>query len=99
MSEPQTAPEPVTTEAAGEPVGDAVATPVVAKVPEEVKQVAIPDYDDEDAEDSLFGEFLLFLKEEKKWWLAPLVILLVGLGALVAFTEGSALAPFIYTVF
>ena len=97
MSEPQTAPEPVTTEpAVGEPVGDA---PVVAKPAEEVKKVAIPDYDDEDAEDSLFGEFLLFLKEEKKWWLAPLVILLVGLGALVAFTEGSALAPFIYTVF
>lgn len=88
MSEPQTKPEEIASEAApvGEPVADSASS-------------SIPKYDDDDADDSLFGEFLLFLKEEKKWWLAPIVILLVGLGALVAFTEGSALAPFIYTVF
>ena len=44
-------------------------------------------------------EFWDFLKVRKKWWLAPIVILLVLLGALIVLTEGSAVAPFIYTVF
>lgn len=44
-------------------------------------------------------EFWCFLKERKKWWLAPIVIVLLLLGALIAFTETSALAPFIYTLF
>ena len=35
----------------------------------------------------------------KKWWLLPIVIFLILLGALIVFTEGSALAPFIYTLF
>ena len=55
--------------------------------------------DDDDAPDSLMGEFLLFLKEEKKWWLAPLVIVLLLLSAVIIFAEGSAIAPFIYTIF
>lgn len=40
-----------------------------------------------------------FLKERKKWWIAPIVIFLALLGALIIFTEGSAIAPFIYTLF
>ncbi len=48
---------------------------------------------------SIISEFWEFLKIRKKWWLMPIVILLVLLGALIVFTEGSALAPFIYTLF
>jgi hypothetical protein len=44
-------------------------------------------------------EFWEFLKVRKKWWLAPIVILLVLLSFLIIFTEGSALAPFIYAIF
>lgn len=40
-----------------------------------------------------------FLSERKKWWLLPIVIVLVLLGALLVLGQGSALAPFIYTVF
>ncbi len=40
-----------------------------------------------------------FLKERKKFWLAPLIISLVLLGALIVLTQGSAIAPFIYTIF
>ncbi len=48
---------------------------------------------------SIIAEFWDFLKVRKKWWLAPIVIFLVLLGALIIFTEGSAVAPFIYTLF
>ena len=48
---------------------------------------------------SILGEFWSFLKVRKKWWLTPIVILLVLLGALIVFGQGSALAPFIYTLF
>ncbi len=48
---------------------------------------------------SLIGEFTLFLKENKKLWLLPIVITLMLLGALLVFAQTSALAPFIYTVF
>jgi hypothetical protein len=40
-----------------------------------------------------------FLNERKKYWLAPLIITLVLLGALIIFTHASAIAPFIYTLF
>ncbi|MFM1841956.1 MAG: hypothetical protein RLZZ490_692 [Cyanobacteriota bacterium] len=40
-----------------------------------------------------------FLKERQKYWLLPLIITLVLLGALIVFTQGSAIAPFIYTLF
>lgn len=40
-----------------------------------------------------------FLKTRKKWWLLPILVMLVLLGLLIVFTEGSALAPFIYTLF
>ena len=44
-------------------------------------------------------EFWDFLKIRKKWWLTPIFLFLILLGALILFTEGSALAPFIYTLF
>jgi hypothetical protein len=47
----------------------------------------------------IVSEFWDFLKVRKKWWLTPIVIFLVLLGALIIFTEGSAVAPFIYTLF
>ncbi len=40
-----------------------------------------------------------FLKMRKKFWLAPIVIVLVLLGALIVLSQGSAVAPFIYTLF
>lgn len=51
------------------------------------------------AKQSLFREFVLFLKEEKKWWLIPLVMLLLGIGALLVFASNSVVAPFIYSFF
>ena len=48
---------------------------------------------------SLVSEFWSFLKVRKKWWLAPIVLMLVLFGALLFFTQGSAVAPFIYTLF
>ena len=47
---------------------------------------------------SLAGEFIEFLKDNKKWWLAPIVISILGLGVLVML-GGTAAAPFIYTLF
>jgi hypothetical protein len=44
-------------------------------------------------------EFWEFLKVRKKWWLAPIVLFLLALGGLLVFAKGSALAPFIYTLF
>lgn len=40
-----------------------------------------------------------FMRERKKFWLAPIVIMLLLLGGLLVLTEGSAVAPFIYTLF
>jgi len=40
-----------------------------------------------------------FMRERKKFWLAPIIILLLVLGGLIVFMEGSAMAPFIYTLF
>ncbi len=48
---------------------------------------------------SILAEFWQFLRERKKWWLGPIVFFLVLLGILIVFAEGSALAPFIYTLF
>jgi hypothetical protein len=48
---------------------------------------------------SLFGEFWMFMRMEKKWWLSPLIVILVLMGLLIILTEGSALAPFIYALF
>jgi hypothetical protein len=48
---------------------------------------------------AIIKEFLEFLRERKKWWIAPIVIFLLLLGGLLIFAKGSALAPFIYTLF
>lgn len=47
---------------------------------------------------SLAGEFVDFLKDNKKWWLAPIIVSILGLGLLVML-GGTAAAPFIYTLF
>ena len=47
----------------------------------------------------LLGEFWAFMKVRKKFWLLPIIIILVFLGALIVFTESSAVAPFIYALF
>ena len=47
----------------------------------------------------ILKEFWSFLRVRKKWWLAPIVILLLTLGLILVLTEGSALAPFIYSLF
>jgi hypothetical protein len=47
----------------------------------------------------IFGELWSFMRIRKKWWLGPIMIFLVLLGILIVFTEGSALAPFIYALF
>ncbi len=44
-------------------------------------------------------DFWQFLSVRKKFWLAPIMIVLLLLGALIVFAEGSVLAPFIYTIF
>jgi len=48
---------------------------------------------------SILKEFWEFLRVRKKWWLFPIIIFLILLGALLVLTEGSAIAPFIYTLF
>jgi competence protein ComGC len=49
------------------------------------------------------GEFLAelwaFMKERKKFWLLPIFLVLLLLGTLIVLTQGSAVAPFIYTLF
>ncbi len=48
---------------------------------------------------SIIKEFWSFLMARKKWWLIPIIALLFLLGALIIFSESSAVAPFIYTLF
>jgi len=47
---------------------------------------------------SLLGEFWDFLKVRKKWWLLPIIIMLIIVGGLITFGQSSALSPFIYTL-
>jgi uncharacterized membrane protein len=47
----------------------------------------------------LFREFWWFLKEQKKFWLLPIVVALVLLGVLLIFAQTSILSPFIYSLF
>lgn len=47
----------------------------------------------------ILKEIWEFLRERKKWWLSPLMIMLLLLAALLVFSQGSALAPFIYSLF
>ena len=47
----------------------------------------------------LLKDLWLFMRERKKFWLAPIIIVMLLLGALIIFAQGSAVAPFIYTLF
>ena len=47
----------------------------------------------------LMGELWQFLKQRKKFWLLPIIVVLALFGALLVFAQGSAIAPFIYTLF
>jgi len=48
---------------------------------------------------AIIVEFWQFLKARKKWWLIPIIVSLLLLGALIVFAEGSALSPWLYTFF
>ncbi len=48
---------------------------------------------------SLPKELWMFMRERKKFWLLPIIVVLVLVGGLLVFAQGSALAPFIYTIF
>ncbi len=48
---------------------------------------------------SILGELWAYMKARKKWWLGPIFLVLILLGLLIVLTQGSALAPFIYTLF
>ena len=48
---------------------------------------------------SILRELWSFLHVRKKWWLAPIVLMLLLLGLILVLSEGSALAPFIYSLF
>jgi len=47
----------------------------------------------------LLKDLWAFMRERKKFWLAPIIITMLLLGALIVFAQGSAVAPFIYTLF
>jgi drug/metabolite transporter superfamily protein YnfA len=51
------------------------------------------------AKSQVLAEFWAFLKQEKKYWLAPIVFVLVLFGLLIVFAQSSAVAPFIYSMF
>ncbi|HQS36597.1 MAG TPA: DUF5989 family protein [Methylotenera sp.] len=48
---------------------------------------------------SLIKELWAFVRSRKKYWLLPIMIMMVALGALIVLAQGSAVAPFIYTLF
>jgi hypothetical protein len=48
---------------------------------------------------SLLKELFAYMGARKKWWLAPVIFVLVVVGGLLVLAQGSAIAPFIYTVF
>lgn len=47
----------------------------------------------------LLQDLWAFMKERKKWWMGPIIVILILFGALLIFTQGSVIAPFIYTLF
>ena len=51
------------------------------------------------AKSGLVSELWAFMRVRKKWWLLPIIVVMVAVGALLVCAQGSALAPFIYTVF
>lgn len=52
-----------------------------------------------EADPGFWSEFRQFLDETKSWWMAPLILVFVLLSLLVVLSEGSPLAPFVYTLF
>ena len=48
---------------------------------------------------SFAGELWAFLRARKKFWLLPIIVMMAVVGGLVVLTQGSAVAPFIYTIF
>ncbi|MEX2115769.1 MAG: DUF5989 family protein [Bacteroidota bacterium] len=48
---------------------------------------------------AIFKELWAFMRVRKKWWLGPIIFVLLLLGLFIVVTQGSALAPFIYTLF
>ena len=48
---------------------------------------------------SVARELWAFMRVRKKWWLLPIIVVMVLVGALLLFAQGSVLAPFIYTIF
>jgi hypothetical protein len=48
---------------------------------------------------SLLREIWAFMRVRKKWWLLPIILIMLFIGMLIVFAQGSALAPFIYTIF
>jgi len=48
---------------------------------------------------TLAGELWAFMRVRKKWWLLPIVLVILVVGTLMVFAHGSVLAPFIYTIF
>jgi len=51
------------------------------------------------ARSGLLSELWAFMRVRKKWWLLPIIMVMVLVGALLVLAHGSALAPFIYTIF
>jgi hypothetical protein len=47
----------------------------------------------------IVGELWAYMRVRKKWWLLPIIVSLLFIGALLIWAQGSALAPFIYTIF
>ncbi|MDX1460238.1 MAG: DUF5989 family protein [Xanthomonadales bacterium] len=47
----------------------------------------------------LIKDFAAFMGQRKKFWLLPIIVIMLLLGALIVVAQGSALAPFIYTIF
>lgn len=48
---------------------------------------------------TIMGELMVFLWQRKLWWMIPMVTVLVAFGTLMVLAQGSALSPFIYTLF
>lgn len=48
---------------------------------------------------TMLGELWAFMRVRKKWWLLPIILVMLLVGALLVLAQGSALAPFIYTIF
>jgi len=51
------------------------------------------------ANSGILGELWAFMRVRKKWWLLPIIVMMLLVGALLVFAQGSVLAPFIYTIF